>query len=155
MNWADFIVVGENIHCSRIVKRGGIKTAALPGGGEAVKFTHGSAERLLRVPTDWEQRSPAFAEGKIKHVALAIYQSLHGNGEDRCVARRADARVDCLPEREKRDHVDGKVDEPAVEKPVGQEHQRRLQRIVRPPVRQQARPEAGIFIGRQAQTRDV
>ncbi len=83
MNWADFIVVGENIHCSRIVKRGGIKTAALPDGGEAVKFTHEGAERFLPVPADWEQRSPAFAEGKIKHVALAIYQSLHGNDDDR------------------------------------------------------------------------
>ncbi|MBC8873598.1 MAG: dihydropteroate synthase [Planctomycetes bacterium] len=83
MNWADFIVVGENIHCSRIVKRGGIKTAALPDGGEAVKFTHGDAERFLSVPADWERRSPAFAEGKIKHVALAIYQSLHGTDDDR------------------------------------------------------------------------
>lgn len=83
MNWADFIVVGENIHCSRIVKRGGIKTAALPDDGEAVKFTHGGAERLLPVPADWEKRSPAFAEGKIKHVALAIYQSLHGTDDDR------------------------------------------------------------------------
>jgi 5-methyltetrahydrofolate--homocysteine methyltransferase len=35
------------------------------------------------VPADWEQRSPAFAEGKIKHVALAIYHSLRGSAEDR------------------------------------------------------------------------
>lgn len=82
MNWQEFIVVGENIHCSRIVKRGGIKTTTLSGGGEAVKFVYGDLERFLPVPADWEQRSPAFAEGKIKHVALAIYQSLQGTGDD-------------------------------------------------------------------------
>ena len=81
MNWDEFIVVGENIHCSRIVKRGGSRTQPMPGGGEAVAFTRDGQKHLLPVPPDWEQRSAAFAEGKIKHVALAIYQARHGTGE--------------------------------------------------------------------------
>ena len=48
-----------------------------------MKFAYQDAERFLPVPADWEQRSPAFAEGKIKHVALAIFQSLHGASDDR------------------------------------------------------------------------
>ena len=79
MDWQDFIVVGENIHCTRIVKRGGVRTTALPDGSEAVKFKYKDADRLLPVPPNWGQVSPAFEEGKIKHVALGIHQSLHGS----------------------------------------------------------------------------
>ncbi len=72
-----FITVGENIHCTRIVKRGGTMTAPLPGGGEGVKYKFAGAERLLPVPANWESVSPAYKEGKLKHVALAIYLALN------------------------------------------------------------------------------
>ena len=65
MDLQDFIVVGENFHCTRIVKRGGIRTTTLPGGGEAVAFQYGGEDRVLPVPSDWERVSPAFVEGKI------------------------------------------------------------------------------------------
>lgn len=83
MDWQNFIVVGENIHCTRIVKRGGTRTTTLPGGGEAVMFTRDGVDRALPIPADWEQFSPAYAEGKVKHVALGIYHALEGSGEDK------------------------------------------------------------------------
>ncbi len=86
MDWDTFIVVGENIHCTRIVKRGGIKTVALPGGGEGVKFTSDGVDRVLPIPADWSSVSPAFEEGKVKHVALAIHQTLHGSDADKATA---------------------------------------------------------------------
>lgn len=82
MDWSQFIVVGENLHCTRIVKRGGIKTTELPGGGEAVAFQRAGEDRVLPIPSNWEQVSPAFGEGKVKHIALAIYQSLHGTSDE-------------------------------------------------------------------------
>ena len=32
MNWSAFIVVGENIHCTRVLKRGGARVTALTLG---------------------------------------------------------------------------------------------------------------------------
>ena len=73
MPLANFIVVGENIHCTRIVKSGGRKTVTLPDGTEAVAFKYQGEERTLPVPPDWSNVSPAYNDGKIKHVALAMH----------------------------------------------------------------------------------
>lgn len=82
MRYEDFIIVGENIHCTRIVKRGGIKMTTLEDGTEVVAFTYQGEERALRVPDSWETTSPDYAKGKCKHVALAIWQTLNGQGDD-------------------------------------------------------------------------
>lgn len=81
MNFENFIVVGENIHCTRIVKRGGIKMTTTADGQEAVKFKVDGEERLLAAPTDWGETSPDYEKGKCKHVALAIHQALNGDSE--------------------------------------------------------------------------
>lgn len=83
MDIRDFVVVGENIHCTRMVKRGGIKMTTLPGGGEAVAFKWQGQDRTLPVPATWGQVSPDFEKGKCKHVALAIWQILNGQGSAR------------------------------------------------------------------------
>jgi 5-methyltetrahydrofolate--homocysteine methyltransferase len=83
MDMSSFIVVGENIHCTRIVKSGGKHAVALPGGGEGVRFTYQGAERVLPVPANWSATSPAYDDGKIRHVQLAVWQARQGSGEDR------------------------------------------------------------------------
>ena len=82
MNMNTFITVGENIHCTRVVKSGGSRTEALAGGGEAVTFKYKGERYLLRVPENWTEISPSYSEGKIRHVALAIYQALEGKTAD-------------------------------------------------------------------------
>ncbi len=82
MNMKDFIVVGENIHCTRIVKSGGSRTDTLPGGGEGVAFKYQGERYLLPIPPGWAEISAAYNDGKIRHIALAIYQSLNGAGEE-------------------------------------------------------------------------
>lgn len=82
MNARNFIIVGENIHCSRIVKSGGKKTVR-SAGGEGVRFTCRGEKRVLSLPADWSRLSPAYDEGKIKHVAAAIHQALNGAADDR------------------------------------------------------------------------
>jgi 5-methyltetrahydrofolate--homocysteine methyltransferase len=81
MDMSNFVVIGENMHCTRIIKAGGKSTVELPGGVLAVAFKHGGADRTLPIPADWVRISPAFGDGKIKHVALAIHQALHGAAE--------------------------------------------------------------------------
>ena len=82
MNFENFIVVGENMHCTRMVKRGGIKMTELPGGEEAITFKYKGEDRLLMVPGNWAEVSPDYDKGKCKHVALAIYLALNGGDED-------------------------------------------------------------------------
>jgi 5-methyltetrahydrofolate--homocysteine methyltransferase len=82
MDLSDFVVIGENIHCTRVVKAGGKTTVELPGGAMGVAFKHAGAERVLPIPEDWARVSPAYGDGKIKHMALAIHQATRGATAD-------------------------------------------------------------------------
>jgi len=82
MDLSDFAVIGENIHCTRVVKLGGKTTVDLPGGAMGVAFKHKGADRVLPIPADWAKVSPAFGDGKIKHMALAIHQATRGATND-------------------------------------------------------------------------
>ena len=93
----EFIIVGENIHCTRVFKRGGVRTQALPGGGEAVKFTWQDEAQQLPVPCGWEDVSPAYTEGKIKHVALAVHLMRNGTAAEQ---ERGTAYLCYLAERQ-------------------------------------------------------
>ena len=84
MDMTNFIVVGENIHCTRIVKSGGNRATKLPGGGEGVTFTYKDEDRVLPVPSNWAQISPVYNEGKIRHIALAIYHAYIYNRDCEC-----------------------------------------------------------------------
>lgn len=83
MNLENFIVVGENIHCTRIIKSGGTRTTKLQDGSEGVTFQYEGEERGLPVPSDWAKTSPVYNEGKIRHIALAIYHAYEGSSENR------------------------------------------------------------------------
>jgi 5-methyltetrahydrofolate--homocysteine methyltransferase len=82
MDMSDFAVIGENIHCTRVVKAGGKTTVDLPGGAMGVAFKHAGADHVLPIPADWAKISPAFGDGKIKHMALAIHQATRGATND-------------------------------------------------------------------------
>ena len=82
MNMDNFITVGENIHCTRIVKSGGSRTESLSSGGEAVTFKYQGERRLLPVPPDWGEKSPPYNEGNIRHIALAVHHCLNGASEE-------------------------------------------------------------------------
>ena len=78
-----FVVIGENIHCTRIVKLGGKHTTELPGGGAGVAFRYEQEDRVLPIPPDWGEVSGDLAGGKVRHIALAVHQAMNGAGEDR------------------------------------------------------------------------
>lgn len=81
MDMSGFVVIGENIHCTRIVRLGGRHTVELPGGGAGVAFRHDQADCVLAIPPDWGEISPAMAEGKVKHISLAVHQAMNAAGE--------------------------------------------------------------------------
>jgi 5-methyltetrahydrofolate--homocysteine methyltransferase len=82
MDMGNFIVVGENIHCTRIVKSGGKRTTKLPDGGEGVTFKYKGEDRVLPVPSNWAKLSSAYNEGKIRHITLAIYHTYENSSSE-------------------------------------------------------------------------
>ncbi len=113
-----FIVIGENIHATRVLLRNGARVASLPDGRAALPFTDddGTA-RLLPVP-----EAALDGEGpkqKVKHVKAAILAGLGGGAEAtlgrgyvRFLARRqAEAGADYLDLNvdEASNDVDGRI----------------------------------------------
>ncbi len=98
-----FIVIGENIHATRVLLRNGARVTSLPDGRAALPFTDdGATPRLLPVPDaalDGEG-----AKQKVKHVKAAVLAGLAGGAEAtlgrgyvRFLARRqAEAGADYL-----------------------------------------------------------
>lgn len=79
------IVVGENIHCTRIYKVGGNFVKQLDDGRFAVVYGGKADVRTLPIPehflktADWEA-------GKIKHCAVAVWQGLYGDAAGKAAA---------------------------------------------------------------------
>jgi 5-methyltetrahydrofolate--homocysteine methyltransferase len=79
---ARFIVVGENIHCTRILKVGGSMVRQAADGAWHIAYRAAGGERRLPVPeqfragADWEA-------GRLKHCAVAIWQGMYGGAADR------------------------------------------------------------------------
>ena len=99
-----FIVVGENVHCTRVLLRKGQRIGDGPDGAEAVLWTHADgSHRFLRIPED-VKKSNDFQECRVKHVQIAVKAAMQGNGDAQdgldyirhVVDRQVEAGVDFL-----------------------------------------------------------
>jgi len=77
-----YIGVGENIHCTRVRMTAGKFVETDASGRSHLVFKDGDAKALLPVPKVFTD-SEAWASGKVRHVACAIYQGLRGSTEER------------------------------------------------------------------------
>ena len=78
-----FVVIGENIHTTRVVRRPGPLVASDGEGRESVVFVDETgATRFLPIP-DEEKRTQEYEEGRVKHVRSAVRLALEGGGADR------------------------------------------------------------------------
>jgi hypothetical protein len=76
-----FIVIGENIHATRVVLREGQRVAALPDGQPALPFTdEAGVERLLPV-AGGAFDGPEGPKQRVKHVKAAVLAGMGGDGE--------------------------------------------------------------------------
>ena len=91
-----FIVIGENIHATRVVLRGGQRVVTLSDGRPALPFTdEANVERRLLVP-DAALDGPEGPKQKVKHVKAAVLAGMGsdvdaaglGRGYVRAMARR-------------------------------------------------------------------
>ncbi len=79
------IVVGENIHCTRIYKVGGNFARKLDDGRYGVIYGGKSDSRTLIIPEPF-QKTADWANGKIKHCAVAVWQGMYGSEADKAAA---------------------------------------------------------------------
>lgn len=77
-----FIIVGENIHCTRIRLTAGKFVVELPDGRSALTFKHKGETATLPIP-EAIVAGEEWRNGRVRHVAVAIEQGLHGSGADR------------------------------------------------------------------------
>lgn len=80
-----FVIIGENVHTTRVVRRNADVIATDERGREAIAFTdeHGAARH---VPvSDAERATQEYEEGRIKHVRSAVHLAME-EGDDAEVA---------------------------------------------------------------------
>ena len=78
-----FIIVGENIHATRVLLRNGRRAVTLEDGSEAVPFKEGSGrQRHLTVP-DWFKSTQPYEQGQIKHFIIALTKGIGDDPEER------------------------------------------------------------------------
>lgn len=82
----DFIIVGENIHTTRIVLRKGRRVTTLDDGTEAVTFKDSGGEtRHLTIPEHFKEMQP-YEDGQVKHFMIAVWKGLHGDARQQAEA---------------------------------------------------------------------
>lgn len=78
---SDFIIIGENIHTTRVVRRTAPAVGVDERGRPAIEFAdEHEAVRWLPIP-EAEQRTMEYEEGRIKHVRAAVRLGM-ADGED-------------------------------------------------------------------------
>ena len=82
----DFVVIGENIHATRVLLKKSERIAPNEEGEEGIVFVdEDGLTRHLRISEE-EKRSQSYQEGRIKHVKLAVHTARTGDEPDRSVA---------------------------------------------------------------------
>jgi 5-methyltetrahydrofolate--homocysteine methyltransferase len=78
----EFIVIGENIHTTRVVLKRGKRFVA-EDGREGVRYIPADGEeRVLPIP-EAVRRTQDYEEGRIKHVAIALRAAMSGDADQK------------------------------------------------------------------------
>ena len=77
----EFTLIGENIHTTRVLLLKGKRVGALPGGGEALRFSDSAGRPgLLPIP-EKIKGTQDYQEGRVKHVKIALQAAMAGSHE--------------------------------------------------------------------------
>ncbi|MSR83746.1 MAG: hypothetical protein EXS58_12625 [Candidatus Latescibacteria bacterium] len=77
----EFTLIGENIHTTRVVLLKGKRVCALPGGGQALRFTDTQGRPgLLPIP-EKIKGTQDYQEGRVKHLKIALQAAMAGAEE--------------------------------------------------------------------------
>ncbi len=81
MTTSGFTIIGENIHCTRVVRRGGVRGHVFDDGTEAIKYRVGNELNFVRVPKHFESTQP-YQQGNLKHFMIAVWKGVNCAGKD-------------------------------------------------------------------------
>ena len=105
LNCKEFIIIGENVHTTRVVLRKGKLVTNNRDGVESVRYLDSKKKRrYLTIPDDVKETQD-YEEGRVKHVKIAIQAAMGGEGADasegltyvyRLVQRQVDAGADFI-----------------------------------------------------------
>ncbi len=74
----NFVVIGENIHATRVLLRPGKHVVTAPNGEEAICYISTAGEtRYVVIPEEIKRRQD-YQEGRVKHVAVAVRDAMSG-----------------------------------------------------------------------------
>jgi 5-methyltetrahydrofolate corrinoid/iron sulfur protein methyltransferase len=78
----DIVIVGENIHTTRVVKLGGVFHQQLEDGADAIKYRDAEGNRcLMRVPEHFKKTQP-YEQGQLKHFMIAVWKGMNEEGDE-------------------------------------------------------------------------
>ena len=78
INGQDFIIIGENVHTTRVVRRNGKLVTNNPDGLESVSYLDTNKKRRYLVIPDSIKKSQEYEEGRVKHVIIAVQAAMSG-----------------------------------------------------------------------------
>ena len=73
-----FIIIGENIHTTRVVLRKGKLVTTAPDGSEAVRYTAADGSTRYLVIPDYIKSTKDYDEGSVKHIKIAVLDAMAG-----------------------------------------------------------------------------
>ena len=81
-NGSKFIIIGENIHTTRIVRRKGKLVNERPNGDEAVRYLDNNKKRRYLIIPEKIKQTQDYQEGRVKHITVAIQSAMSGQGPE-------------------------------------------------------------------------
>ena len=82
-----FIIIGENIHCSRVVKRDGARGGVSPQGRPAIHYPGADGQDVwIHLPESILESTEYTVSERIKHVMAAVRVGLAGGPEAEAAA---------------------------------------------------------------------
>jgi hypothetical protein len=110
----NFVIIGENVHTTRVVLRNGKLVTTAPDGAEAVRYTSADGETCyLRIP-EASKRTQDYDEGRVKHVKIAVQTAMGEHGPDTGEGLRYIQALVARQVRAGADYLDLNVDEIAL-----------------------------------------
>jgi len=81
-NGSKFIIIGENIHTTRIVRRKGKLVNERPNGDEAVRYLDNNKKRRYLIIPEKIKQTQDYQEGRVKHIIVAIQSAMSDQGPE-------------------------------------------------------------------------
>lgn len=81
-----YIIVGENIHCTRVRLTTGKFVVTLADGTKSMIYRDGTETHYLPIPASVVE-GDEWRNGKVRHIAVAVHQGLYGNAQEQAAGR--------------------------------------------------------------------